>query len=376
MSHPFGNSRIPELDGLRGLAVGMVLVWHFLPCQLSADGGLISSILRRGLYLAGSGVDLFFVLSGFLIFGILLDNAGSPNLLRVFYLRRACRILPLYFLVLGVYAVLSRMPVFPAAANEWMFGDALPLWSYALFVQNIVMGAEGTFGPGFLSVTWSLAVEEQFYLAAPLVAVFAGRRGLAILLPLLLVAGPVLRGLSPDFHAYVNTPWRMDPLVAGGCLALLVRNGGFAIWLETMRKPFLAGFSALLAVVPLMVLFPGVIGVFDITWLALLYTAATAIAVTSVCPILKFPLRLDALTWLGRHSYAIYMFHQGVAGLLHGLLRGQAPQIRGGLDALVTLLALGVTLTLAWLSMRFYEEPILRLGRRPSFQLSSITTTA
>lgn len=125
MGSPVGNSRIPELDGLRGLAVGMVLVWHYLPCQLTADGGLISSILRRGLYLAGSGVDLFFVLSSFLIFGILLDNAGSPNLLRVFYLRRACRILPVYFLVLGAYFVLSRMAVFPASASEWMFGDPL-----------------------------------------------------------------------------------------------------------------------------------------------------------------------------------------------------------------------------------------------------------
>jgi peptidoglycan/LPS O-acetylase OafA/YrhL len=174
--------------------------------------------------------------------------------------------------------------------------------------------------------------------------------------------------ISPGFHAYVNTPWRMDPLVAGGCLALLVRTRWFVPWLETRRKTFLAATGLLVAVIPLMMILPGILGVLDLLWLACIYTAATAIAVTGVFPALQVPLRGKTLIWLGRHSYGIYMFHQGMAGIIHGLLREQAPQIRDTTDLMLTLLALAATLALAWISMRFMEGPILRAGQRVLYQ--------
>lgn len=359
-----GRPRIVELDGLRGVAVALVLVWHYLPCQLPRDAGLLSSILRRGLYLTGSGVDLFFALSGFLIFGILLDERKSPACLRTFYIRRACRILPVYVLLLASCALFAATGCLPEESRQWLFGNPLPWWPYATFTQNILMGMHHTFGPGALSVTWSLAVEEQFYLIAPFVVLLAGRKGLVWLLPAMLVAGPLLRAMHPGFHAYVNTPWRADPLVAGGCVALIVRSAAAMAWFRGHRRLMMAAAGILAAVVPLMILRPGILGVFDISWLALSYgLLVLAAAAGDVAPLSSF-LRLPVWIVLGRYSYAIYMFHQLVSGLLHGWILNQEPMIRGWQGALTTLAALLATFALAWLSFRFLESPFLKLGQR------------
>lgn len=358
------RTRIPELDGVRGIAVALVLIWHYIPCQLPQDAGLVSSVLRRTLYLAGSGVDLFFVLSGFLIFGILLDKRQSPNFIKVFLVRRSCRILPLYFFFLSVYAALSGLNFLPEVSHQWLFGNTLPLWSYATFTQNILMGLNGTFGPGALSVTWSLAVEEQFYLLAPLIILFLGRKGLVWLLPLMLIAGPILRLMYPGFHAYVNTPWRADPLVAGGCLALIVRSPSAVESIRRNPRVVLISAVLLAAGVPLMIIKPGILGVFDLSWLAASYSLLILSAALGTHALFSKLLCHPLWLWLGKYSYAIYLFHQFVSGLLHGLILKQEPIIRGLPGALTTLLALSVTFALAWLSFRFLEFPFQRFGKR------------
>jgi peptidoglycan/LPS O-acetylase OafA/YrhL len=113
--------------------------------------------------LTASGVDLFFVLSGFLIGSILLDNREAANQFKVFYLRRFCRILPIYFVWIALFFVLGKLLL-----NDWLFASRYPAWSYPTFTQNFFMSNIGGFGAGWLAVTWSLAIEEQFYLTAPL----------------------------------------------------------------------------------------------------------------------------------------------------------------------------------------------------------------
>jgi len=115
--------RIAQLDGIRGIAILLVLVWHYFSVQVHPDPGSTLSYIVRASSLAWSGVDLFFVLSGFLIAGILLDNRDTSNFFRIFYLRRVSRIFPLYFLLLGLFIWLSHTAIFTSPAFQCYFSD-------------------------------------------------------------------------------------------------------------------------------------------------------------------------------------------------------------------------------------------------------------
>jgi peptidoglycan/LPS O-acetylase OafA/YrhL len=141
------QARLPELDGIRGCAILLVLIWHYIPAQIHAPAQALSGGIATCLSLTYSGVDLFFVLSGFLIAGILMDNGTAKNYFSVFYARRACRIFPVYFLLLGLFAVFTAMGSGHWSRLSWLFQNRLPLWSYASFTQNVVMGLRSTTGP-------------------------------------------------------------------------------------------------------------------------------------------------------------------------------------------------------------------------------------
>jgi peptidoglycan/LPS O-acetylase OafA/YrhL len=157
MESPFSKARIPELDGLRGLAILIVIAFHYVePLHTTAQGTLrhVLAPVRMGWI----GIHLFFVLSGFLIASILMATRDSPTFFRTFYIRRFYRILPLYLVVVaGCYVVHHLFVRTPGP----------PLYQFLTFTQNFWMAAKGQFGIGLLSVTWSLAVEEQFYALLP-----------------------------------------------------------------------------------------------------------------------------------------------------------------------------------------------------------------
>ena len=357
--------RILEIDGVRGVAILLVLVWHYFPCQLVAEPGSLASQCSRVFSLTWSGGELFFVLSGFLIAGILIDHRGASNYFRVFYLRRTCRIFPLYFLLLGLYCLIAVDGGAGVPAFQWLFQEPLPLWSYAAFTQNIFMGVQENLGANWLAPTWSLAVEEQFYLFLPLLIFFLPGRMCVVVLLAAVVAAPFLRWWFPGITALVNMPFRSDALLSGACLAFLVRWHPFIStavrhrrWLVGIFFTFLAG-AAVLTVRPL-----PLGGPLNHFLLAGLYSSFLLIAFLGTEPRLGRWLRTPFLVWFGQLSYGIYMFHQPVSGLLHGFIRHEAPQIRTFSDAGVTVLALGLTLLLAMLSFRFLESPILQFGHR------------
>lgn len=163
----WSSLRIAELDGIRGCAILSVLLYHYIFCQVSVGPKSMGAYLLKPLTLGWAGVDLFFVLSGFLIAGILMDNRRASNLFSTFYIRRCCRIFPLYYAVFCVFALfglfLRHQPDF-----QWLFKYSHPLWSYATYSQNILMGLKGGLGCNWMAPTWSLAVEEQFYAFLPL----------------------------------------------------------------------------------------------------------------------------------------------------------------------------------------------------------------
>ena len=371
---PSDVKRIAQLDGVRGIAILLVLIWHYAACQVVAAPASLAAYGTRALSLTWSGVDLFFVLSGFLIAGTLLDNRAASNYFRVFYIRRVCRIFPLYFLLLAVFIALDATAMARSPRFAWLFLDPFPLWSYATFTQNVLMGQRGDYGPMWLGVTWSLAVEEQFYLFVPLLIYVLPRRALLLVLAAAVLAAPVLRHVVPGFHAFVNTPWRADSLLSGAALAVLVRSPPFLSAVGRHRRMLIVTLGALLAGAAVMTLRPAPVGSANHLWLAGLYGVFILIAFLDAQPLIGRVLRLPVLVWLGQLSYGIYMCHQAVSGLLHGVLRRAAPEMRTLQDAGVTLTALAVTLLLALVSFHAFERPIVVLGHRFRYAPAPSTT--
>src|SRR5271169_5821010 len=214
------KNKIPQLDAVRGLAILVVLL-HNSPFRFP------SAPLRFLVGCGWMGVDLFFVLSGFLITGILLDTKPSKDYFRNFYARRCLRIWPLYYSVLLFMFVI--VPLVRPQDAAGIFHKSSPWWSYLFFFQNFLV-AFPTSSVGPLGVSWSLAVEELFYLVWPLfVRYFSNSRPQRVAWAILLFS-PVLR-LYFSWHnwqIYSNPFCRLDGMMAGALLALLVRKPEFA----------------------------------------------------------------------------------------------------------------------------------------------------
>lgn len=362
------DQRVLELDGLRGLAVLAVIVWHYVGLTLRVPGPELMP-LKYGLIILRSGVDLFFVLSGYLIGGILMDHRDSPNYFRTFYGRRVLRIFPVYYLTLLAFAV-----ALAAGGKGRLFDGPLPWWSYLTLTQNYVMVYLGTYGAGWLTVTWSLAIEEQFYLGFPLLVRWvrgpalawwlgAGALG-AVGLRIVCVNVPALA----DFAPYMWLPCRADALLTGALLALALRHAGAAAWLRanraTVARVFFGFFLA--AVVLAAVLHRGI--TWHMAWwghtvLTLFYGTGLLLAVLHAGGAETAFLRRTWLVRLGAISYAAYLWH---AIVLQAVFEPFSPrvQLRDPRDWLLMFAALALTLGLCALSYFVIERPAMRLGRR------------
>ena len=306
------KARFPQLDGLRGVTILMVLAWHYFYSHINFDEPLPLwvSVLAKTISLFWSGVDLFFVLSGFLITGILLDELKAKNLLSVFYLRRAARILPLYFLVLALaaicYALVGQYPRF-----EPLFVKLPPAWTFLTFTQNIAMAVQGGFPGRFLGMTWSLAVEEQFYLVWPWVVLFLARRkGWLLTVSLLLcLLAPCLRLLVAPFTAFVNTPFRMDSLLFGAVAAILFREARTVDFLRARQWLFHLFFALFLLLVAWLRYLKLAMDVWNHFMFGVLFCSVVLYILLFDNGLLRRWLSVGRLSWIGSVSYAVYMFH-------------------------------------------------------------------
>lgn len=338
-------ARILALDGLRGLAILMVVTAHYF-----VPHGEHSGILRFASLLT-SGVDLFFVLSGFLLGGILLDNRNASHYFAPFYIRRMFRILPLYFLVLvGVFFLMAR----PEAGFPW--------WAYATFLQNILMGIHSTFGWTTLAPTWSLGIEEQFYLLLPLLIRYLPAHYLPGTLVLSILCAPLLRTAIyyqfSTFSYFVLLPCRWDSLLLGVLGAWLWRRDDFRAWLQrqswflpALAALLLAGFLLFSAIHRIAYIGSPVLASFGLTWLAVLYLTLVILAMQyETRKGIRSALRL--MRPLGMIAYGVYLLHMPV---LH-FFAGQQ------------VLALTVTLVAASLSFYGIERRLITLGHRWSYR--------
>jgi peptidoglycan/LPS O-acetylase OafA/YrhL len=376
------KGRIRELDGLRGLAILLVLIWHYFVGQIPVEPGASASYVEILGRLAWSGVDLFLVLSGFLIGGILLDARNSPNYFRAFYIRRFYRILPLYTLVCLLFWLGINLSVGNEVAGLGsLFNNSLPWYGYATFTQNFWMVWYGSFGAGWISATWSLAVEEQFYLTLPFVIRYVKRSRLPHILATIIFIAPLIRTLlyfylpHGDLAAYVLMPCRADSLMLGVASAMFVRSpAGWMFLVRNKRLQYLILAMLSFGMVALTVNEWGVYSLamssIGYTWVALFYTCIMLIALSQQASLIGRMLRHGSLVKLGTIAYGTYLIHLGMLGLCHALIRGREPQIASIADAAVTLLALSLTLAVAGLSWVYFEKPLVGRGRRHSYEKS------
>ncbi len=359
--------RIDELDGIRGIAILQVLIWHMITCspkQLEPYGFLWALHLpTTGFW---SGVDLFFVLSGFLIGGVIIDNWRCPNFMYVFWIRRCCRIIPVF--LIAVCSCFLFKNILSPDRFRWLFHDLLPWWVYLTCTQNIVMGMRSTYGAHFLGITWSLAVEEQFYLVAPLAIRWFGQRvWVASALPLFVFAF-FLRLAFPGFHTHVNTVFRMDSIVAGVAVAIAYRNTSIWSLLIGARGMLLATFFCALLATAILIK-SNRFGDFSFLWFAVLYSLFLVVTLLHEGSYLTKVLRSKFLRFWGTISYGLYVYHQAVLGLFHGwLCDGASPNLLSGHAVLVTALAAVLSTVLAWVSFWTVESYFLNFGRRVAYR--------
>jgi peptidoglycan/LPS O-acetylase OafA/YrhL len=318
--------------------------------------------------LSWSGVDLFFVLSGFLIGGLLIDHRESPRLFRVFYLRRGLRIIPLYYATL-----LVLFGWFHVGRNS-----LLPAWPYFTFTSNQVMAWFQAWDDDVLAVMWSLAVEEQFYLVAPWVIRWIQPARLPRMVWAVVAAAwacrIAVRYLDPTgISSHMLTPCRMDILALGMLAAWAVRDPGARAWLARVLTHWWV--PVLIAALPIAGL--TIMQVQWGNWHLLLYgyTCLGVFYTSLLCAVVvRQPPRLVALlSWrplvsLGRLSYFIYLWHVIVMALIARHFLGRVDFVLDSLPAVGVLAgSLATTWILAWISWQIFEGPLIRLGHRQAY---------
>jgi peptidoglycan/LPS O-acetylase OafA/YrhL len=361
-----GPGHVPALDGVRGVAIILVMLYHFNESLKVL--GLATPVLAP-LELGWSGVDVFFALSGFLITGILLDTKDAPNYFRSFYARRFLRIFPLYYIALAaVFLIRAMLPDAGVWGDHSTATSAGSLTWPAFFLQNAAFLLDGG-AIGLTAHYWSLAVEEHFYLVWPFLVWMARSRGqvvaLAVAAVVLSIAGRGLVLLHGDELQQVLglTPLRMDGLAIGAIAAVLVRSyEGEAL----ARWATLALATSGLAACGL-VLARGATSVTDpAIWLLFFPLVATATASALIIALrpgrFSATLSLAPLRWFGKYSFGLYVWHPIVGVLLfHSTVAivhvGQSPARILAAAALI----LAIDLLVAWLSFHLWEKRFLAL---------------
>ena len=368
--NPRLSGRIPELDGIRGVAILLVLLYHYFLLALHPALHSWQWFALGPLRFTWSGVDLFFVLSGFLIGGILYDARASKNYYRTFYFRRMYRIFPLYFLWLTLFvAGLYLAGQHSEGPLHELFNRDLPWWSYFLFLQNFFMSAHQNFGPQWLRITWSLAVEEQFYLLLPwFVRNFRGRALIVVTVASILGA-PVFRFClwlsGNDYYGpYTLLLSRADGLGMGVLIALACRNERAWNWLAARRKQLCVALLLFGCGAAFLYLRHYVEGrpfyVFGLSWVAAFYATLLTLTVVNPGRIALLVFGNPLLQRLGTVAYAVYIFHEGIHRLLYLAFFGREPDIIDWSSLAVTLLSLAIVMLLAALSWRVLEHPLIR----------------
>jgi peptidoglycan/LPS O-acetylase OafA/YrhL len=382
---------VPALDGLRGVAVLCVMIYHFGTAHGFGGDAYVTKKILGAFCNLWTGVDIFFTLSGFLITGILLRVKSEPGYFSKFYVRRALRIFPIYYLLLVVVFIVLPLMNLPALQNPGMqrvYDTQWWMWAYSQDLA-ITFYNEDFFDPDpvWIGHLWSLGVEEHFYLVWPFVVWATSARGLyracfVMIASSLVVRFTMLAHQMDHAAVYTFTFSRLDELAMGALLALAVRERShdtlqrWAKWgvaftvtylvvcVVEMRKPFYWTY-------------PEAQG-FGFTALAVGSASIIVFAISPEQNMVRRSLEAGWLRTLGKYSYGAYILHTPLQmtwytlfgphklGELARPLGHSATQLVGLLGYVtVSILA---TLCLAVISYHAFEEPIRRLKRYFSYE--------
>jgi peptidoglycan/LPS O-acetylase OafA/YrhL len=358
--------QMPELDSVRGIAILMVVFYHALASQFGVGSftglpKILISIAAPGW----AGVNLFFVLSGFLITGILLDSKPRAKYYQRFYLRRALRILPAYYAVLVLVALLGRYALQEGQAPSWRF-----LGLSAIYLANVTV----LFGvPMQYAVLWSLAVEEHFYFVWPVVVRNFNRHALAVIATAIVAATTVARILTfraghyDSYHGYFT--WLVaDALALGALLAIALRGRlGTRAGLKQIVILLFCGSVALVMDKPLHQHWFG--GMLHLNALNLLCAAVVGSVLWVGTGPWKWIVDRPLLRFFGEISYGLYLIHMLIFRVFDNLHRRffpQIPQYHLNFGVMLGRLAIfgGVAVFVAFVSRRYFEQPFLSLKDR------------
>jgi peptidoglycan/LPS O-acetylase OafA/YrhL len=327
-----------------------------------------SQTFKQLTFWTWSGVDLFFVLSGFLIGRILINSKGSKNYFKKFYVRRFFRIFPAYYLILLAFAIL----LFSGLSSHFpeLTYAPYPFYSYLFYLQNFWMAYTSYLGPSWLDSTWSLAVEEQFYLILPLLIFLVSPKNLPRLLIFGIVLAPICRSLIfPDLGLYVLLPARMDSLLIGVLIAHYHLKGTLKKKLNNKETPL----SFLLAICFIVLLICGKITGYPGCGAALLHSILMVfygllLVIVLIANTKSYFIRFlsnPVMSFIARISFMIYLTHQIFNQLLHQMiLHTTLPGMTNFNGVLVTLLSLITTLLFSTISYYSFESPMLNIGKK------------
>jgi peptidoglycan/LPS O-acetylase OafA/YrhL len=364
---------MPPLDGLRGLAILLVMLFHYGTALNRSK--LPQHALSIVAELGWTGVDLFFVLSGFLITGILLDSRGADNYFSSFYFRRVLRIFPLYYF--SLLLVFFLYPIWMPGFEQFSPPPNERIWYFAYAQNWIGLLVDGN-RQRMIGHYWSLGIEEQFYMVWPWIVyksttkrvlqIATGGTVVSLFFRFILLAMHV----SPEV-IYRNTFARMDALLIGAACACLLRDPDCATYLRRYAAwmwiaPLVTLVVVREATLPFAYQSPGVQGL-GLTAIALSF-AALLVGVVLTMGARSMPQRFfcsGIMITFGKYSYAAYIWHQLVRVLVFNLEKNM---LHASLPALLNIpLMIAATLVFSMASFACIERPFLMLKRyfKPSF---------
>jgi peptidoglycan/LPS O-acetylase OafA/YrhL len=311
------KNRIPALDGIRGLALLLVVFYHVIVFGRVHAVSLPERLIEFLAIQSWIGVDLFFVLSGFLITGILLQTRDTEHYYRNFIMRRVLRIFPLYYLFIVLFFLI--LPVLFPWHTELQKLPPLQAW-YWLYIPNVRVFLQGDWYASYGEHTWSLAIEEQFYLLWPLVVLVARRKyllwigGIGTLCSLAFRIWLTSHG-ADYAKTLVLTPAHLDGVLLGSMLAVLIERPTDDP--QKLRRLLLAAVGT--AVVGLVATAVAPLNyatkhyAFTVTWASLLFAAVMGLIVTGrPGSWLERIFGNRVLRFVGFYSYGLYLFHESI----------------------------------------------------------------